>query len=97
MTVKFYDSIRYSIPMIVNSKSYMGKIVEERGLGITVDLEKECDLEILYKKISDFDYKKYTKANEIIYNEILNDDKKFRELLLDFERNKFNEKKFKSK
>lgn len=83
MTVKFYDSIQYGIPMIVNKGSYMAKIVEENYLGIVIDLDDKEFLDNLYIKFKKFDMDKYMNNREKIFKKIIKDDEKFeRELLL---------------
>lgn len=82
MTVKFYDSVMYQIPMIVNKGSYMGRIVTENKLGIEFDYENDDINELLSK----FDWKSYIKNNSKVFQSIKKDDAIFEEKLLEFVR-----------
>lgn len=83
MTVKYYDGLKYGIPMIVTKDSYMGNIVEKKNLGIAIDWDKE-NIETIYDKIKKFDFKEYNKERKIICDEIIKDDIFFEKKLLEF-------------
>lgn len=83
MTVKFYDSIRFGIPMIVSEGSYMSEIVNKKCLGFIVDFNN-FNLDKLYDEICSFDYQKYIVNNEEIFIQIKEDDKIFEQKVIEF-------------
>lgn len=86
MTVKFYDAIKYRLPMLVTKGSYMAHVVQKYEIGLCVDLDEPGLLDIIFDE--------YIKNNKISYiekyQEVLNsvniDDKKFAEKILLFDR-----------
>ena len=83
MTVKFYDSIQYQIPMLVVKESLMSDIVEKNYLGISIDID-DTDLNWLYDQMVAFDENRYKKESYDVYKAIIEDDKVFEKKLLDF-------------
>lgn len=53
MTVKFYDALKYGLPMLVTKGSYMSKIVDEYNLGLSIDLDERNVKDILINKKKD--------------------------------------------
>lgn len=84
MTVKFYDSIMYGIPMIVTKGSYMSKLVNKEGLGVNINLDQP--FEDFLREISSFDYNLYSINVDKIYNRIKREDSFFEMELLKFVR-----------
>lgn len=82
MTVKFYDSIHYQIPMIVSRGSYMARVVQKNGLGIVFSSDETSDE--LFRKIRLFDKEKYVLANANMMKSVVADDQNFENRLLDF-------------
>ena len=82
MTVKFYDSIMYDRPMIVNKDSYMAELVSEYNLGMISNLENDKWIDELYNNYINFDYENYEENRKKIYNNILKDDKEFEKKLI---------------
>lgn len=82
MTVKFYDSIMYGRPMIVNKNSYMAELVKEYNLGFVLDINEDTFLEDLYKNFLEYNFDKYEMGRLKIFKKIKDDDKKFEEILL---------------
>lgn len=83
-TVKFYDSLRFKIPMIVTSNSHMAKIVTEFNLGFSINWSDVKCLNNLYNSFKSFNWDSYIKNLSVISNEIIRDDKNFYEKLNDF-------------
>ena len=76
MTVKFYDAIKYSLPMLVTEGSYMGNIVDKYDIGVTVDLNNESSKEDVNKLLSyNFGSIKHNSAE--VRKIIQSDDEKF--------------------
>lgn len=84
MTVKFYDSLKYGIPMIVNKGSYMAKIVEENKIGFVIDLEQSNCTDTLYNNYMSFDKDNYQRELIKVRQEISRDDDKFYEAVIAF-------------
>lgn len=84
ITVKFYDSIQYGIPMLVMEGSYMDKIVDKNYLGFSINIFENNALDKLYEKYTYFNYKKYKKNIYKIKRKIDEDDGNFEKKLLDF-------------
>lgn len=82
MTVKFYDSIQYGLPMLVTKGSYMAKYVEKYGIGVSVDFENDKNLEEVYQWA--IENKKVTDDIKIVADQIISDDVIFKEKLLNF-------------
>lgn len=83
MTVKFYDALKYGIPMIVSQGSYMSNIVLEHDIGYVVDFD-DCDtLNNIYNWYTNIKGDLTKRMSEII-NEIKKDDELFREELIKF-------------
>lgn len=81
MTVKFYDSVMYQLPMIVTKNSYMSKIVSDFNLGLNIDWNEKVDIE---KEINNFDWEKYRESNKYVFNSINNDDRIFKDCVVKF-------------
>lgn len=58
---KLYDCLIYKIPMIVSSGTYLAEIVENNGLGIAIDTEKENFLEKIDGYVKCFDRESFVK------------------------------------
>lgn len=84
MTVKYYDSLMYGIPMIVNKNSFMSKKVESKKLGISVDWKNTNEVDEVIEEIKKFDYKEYQKCRTTEIENIKKDDKFFYDKLLHF-------------
>lgn len=84
MTVKFYDSLKYGIPMIVNKGSYMAQIVDKNRLGYVVDINDNSICEKLYSDFQSFDYKQYSNNLKHICTAIQNDNDLFKFKLIQF-------------
>ncbi len=52
---RLYDSLNYYIPMIVSAHTYLAEVVEEYGLGLVIDTERDDLQEKLNKYIETFD------------------------------------------
>ena len=87
MTVKYYDSLQYGIPMIVTKDSYMGKIVDEKKIGISIDWDNTDDLNKLIKNIKNFDYKTFYNNRKEEIERIIKDDIVFQKKLIHFVKN----------
>lgn len=84
MTVKFYDSLKYGIPMIVNKGSYMSSIVDDHKIGFVFDFEQINCTDILYNKYLLFDKENYQCEIIKIRQEIIKDDNTFYEAVIEF-------------
>lgn len=81
LTVKLYDAIKYNLPMLVTSNSYMDKIFKDNCAVMSIDVEKNNCNEIVnwYRNLkSNISY--YEIEREIIKN----DENIFKEKLLKF-------------
>lgn len=84
MTVKFYDSVKYKLPMIVSKNSYMGKIAENYKIGLAIDFNSPDSADSIISWFKNINYSVLDENFEIIRNKVLNDDEKFKEILLEF-------------
>lgn len=87
MTVKFYDSLKYGIPMIVNEGSYMADIVEKNKLGYVVNLYEDNVCDKLYSDYTNFDYECYIMALKRYRSVIQHDNNEFIKMLNQFAHN----------
>lgn len=85
---KFYDSLIYKIPLLVNKDVYLGDIVRENYLGITINLEthseKSSITNYIYEYLKEFDYNKFEKKCNEMLQDILLEDQIFEQKLSDF-------------
>lgn len=84
MTVKFYDSIIYGRPMIVNSGSYMSELVNKYNLGFVVDIKSDSFLNELYIKYTNNDFCVYQNNRFILIDKIKDDDENFKKKVLKY-------------
>lgn len=82
MTVKFYDSIMYGKPMLVNKYSYMSQLVNEYNLGFIFDEKDNFILDKLYEQYTQFNYCNYEVMRKEIYELIKEDDIRFEKKLI---------------
>lgn len=82
MTVKFYDALKYGIPMLVTKGSYMSELVIQNNIGFVVDFENNANLEALYQwNVSN---RNIFDGVKVVSTQILADDVIFRERLIEF-------------
>lgn len=84
---KFYDSIIFKIPILVNKDVYLGEIVDQKYLGLAINIDnysKHELSEIVHEKISNFDYVKFYKMCDELLQEIIIEDNLFKEKLAVF-------------
>jgi len=84
VTVKFYDSIKYKIPMIVTAGSYMSDIVDEHDLGFSIDWGDDNCLDKLYQLIEKFNWESYFQNVVKYASKIYEDDFLFEQKILKF-------------
>lgn len=84
ITVKFYDSISFKVPMIVTSKSHMADLVSAQKLGFIVDWNDDKCLDKLYSDIISFDWTSYFKNVVDVAKDVQGDDAMFKMRVLDF-------------
>lgn len=82
MTVKFYDSLQYGLPMLVTKGSYMEKYIEKYGIGFSVDFENDTNLEPVYRWI--IENPNIDKGVKAAASQIIKDDITFKYKLIDF-------------
>lgn len=86
VTVKFYDSIQYGIPMMVMDESYMSELVETYKLGFKFNYHNKNLNDILYNEFKKFDFIKYQQNRQEIFNIIKEDDNDFERKVILFAR-----------
>ena len=84
MTVKFYDSVQYAIPMVVNGNSYMAQKVCEDNLGFVIDLDDKDCLNKLYNDYKNLDRQDFLASRQAAFNKIKSDDEIFEQKVLEF-------------
>ena len=82
MTVKFYDSLKYSLPMIVAVGSYMGEVVKENYLGITFN--NSIDPDFLFEELRSFDFVRFNYSCKVYRDRILAEDQLFFDSVFQF-------------
>lgn len=82
---KLYDGIIYKIPQLVNVNTFSEQVVNEFGVGISLDLENKDSLDKLYDYIINLDRKEFeTNCNNLLEKVLKEDNiflKKFREFI----------------
>lgn len=84
MTVKYYDAVRYGLPMLVTKGSYMADIMADNNTVLAIDIDeiKSDGIVLWYQSINKNEYP-YLKE----LTQIQHDDKIFEEKVLAFTRN----------
>lgn len=73
MANKFYDGVIFYLPQICIKGSYMGKIVQENGLGFVVDVKNQCLLNDIYFEYNKINRKTFEKKCDICLQRFLNE------------------------
>lgn len=83
MTVKFYDALKYGIPMLVTKDSYMSHIVLKHDIGFAVNLNNHESLNDVYNWYTNLKCKVSDRMSPVIA-EIREDDALFTRKLIEF-------------
>lgn len=84
---KYYDGLLYKKPLLGNIGTYSGKRLQERGLGISLDLSDEGFLEKVYNYCCAFDKTVFEEAVQKELNEVLEEDAYYLEKIKEFIQN----------
>lgn len=52
---KLYDCLIYKVPILANKGTYLGRLIEEKGVGLAIDTEDERFMQYVDAYIRDFD------------------------------------------
>jgi hypothetical protein len=81
---KLYYAAQLHIPILVSEDTYSSSIVEKYHLGISWNPDEENSVDKLYKKYCEFDRKKMKQMSEKFLDEVIKDNKKFENKILEF-------------
>lgn len=81
---KFYDGLIYRIPQLVEINTYKHQKVEEKGVGIGLDVESKDFADKLYEYYFNIDEKTFNESCEKEIEVILREDKMFLEKVKEF-------------
>ena len=80
---KLYFSARNRIPILVNSNTYMAKIVKEYGLGIVIDYKVDDVKEKIQTEYGSIDWKKFEKNCEGFIKKVEKDNTLWSKMIVD--------------
>lgn len=81
---KYYDSLIYGKPLLGNIGTYSGKRLQEKGLGISLDLDDDRFVEKVYDYYTRFDRQAFEEAREKEMKKILEEDKYYLDKIREF-------------
>lgn len=87
---KYYDGLIYKKPLIGNIKTYSGKRLQEKGIGISLDLADSNFANKVYDYMSHLNYDEYLHAAEDEFSNVLLEDKLYLARIEEFAREKIN-------
>ena len=80
---KLYFAARNKIPILVNSNTYMAKIVKEYGLGIVIDYKVDDVKEKIQTEYGSIDWKKFEKNCEGFIKKVEKDNTLWSKMIVD--------------
>lgn len=81
---KYYDGLIYKKPLVGNRKTYSGQRIENKKVGISVDIDNEDTPDLIYQYLVNMDYDVYMQNAEREMRDILEDDKKYMHMIENF-------------
>ncbi|MEE1186431.1 MAG: hypothetical protein UHN02_03525 [Acutalibacteraceae bacterium] len=84
MTVKYYDSVRFAIPSVVNDNSYMAQKVKENNIGFVINPDDKNCLDKLYSEYNALDKKEFLLSVQKVLDKIKSDDEIFEKEVVKF-------------
>ncbi len=84
LAVKFYDAIKYELPMLVNKNSYLDKYTEDVPSVMSIDIFSEDVKDSIYNWYKEIEHKKIHEDYAVLRDRIINDDLVFKNTLLKF-------------
>ena len=84
---KFYDGMIRKKPMFGNLKTYSGKLIDENGLGISLDENEENITEKIYGYYASFDEKLFSENCERVLKKVIDEDFYYKEKIKEFLKN----------
>jgi len=90
---KFYDGLIYRIPLLGNISTFSGRLISEKGLGISLALSDNDFKNKLYTYLMNFDKLEYMKNVERFFAEILTENRLYSQSVYNFLELEFSNKK----
>lgn len=84
---KYYDGLIYKKPLLGNIGTYSGRRLQEKGLGISLDLNDDRFLEKVYNYCTNFNEAVFKDAVEREFTEVLEEDARYLEKIKEFIQN----------
>lgn len=81
---KYYDSIIYKKPMLGNVETYSGKLIEEKGLGISLKLDEENFTNKLFNYYLNINSSMFLENTSMLLEEVLTEDKRYLQMIYKF-------------
>lgn len=81
---KLYDGIQFEIPQICTAGSAMGKIVQDRGIGLAVDYSSPDLADIIYDYYRHIDFADFRQRSRTELTRILQENRKANEAIIDY-------------
>ncbi|AUC72461.1 MULTISPECIES: hypothetical protein [Enterococcus] len=89
---RFYDSLIFKKPIISSKDTYLGELVENYGIGLTVDVLHEDIEEKISNYVNTFDKDDFLRRSNIALKQILDEQTQFSEAVDNFLNNEIKEK-----
>lgn len=83
-TTKYYDAIRYGIPMIVTQESDMCSSVTKYGLGFCVDWLSDDVANLIFESYQKFSFEEFEHGRLMVIEKVQQDDDRFVKKLKEF-------------
>ena len=68
---KYYDALVHRKPLLGNINTYSGKLIENNGIGISLDFKDHEYKTKLYNYLNNFDYIEFNKKCDVLLKEIM--------------------------
>lgn len=81
---KFYDGLVLKIPMFANSATFSGQLIAQNELGIALDENCKDTADKIYEYYRSFDENKFVKNCNTYLDRVIEEDKRFYEVIRDF-------------
>lgn len=81
---KYYDGLIYTKPLIGNENTYSGRRIVKKGIGFSINIEKEDVSTEIYNYLTNLNYKEYYSCVKSELDLILSEDKEYLKKIEEF-------------